>query len=314
MIPEEEPAASPPAPEDLEDRTFRSSLDDSEQPTWFLPAASNNPRPLLIHLHSWSMDYRRAGAGYALVEECRKRDWHFLSPDFRGPNQRPEACASPQARQDILDALEAAQTWGTVDSRRIYLIGGSGGGHMGLVMCAQAPRAFAAASIWNPITDLAAWHAFSTTQDNPYAQMLEASCGGAPGETAEVDEEYHRRSPLPFLSAAAGLPIQLNGGIHDGHRGSVPVNHTLRAFNVLARANGNPEQEISPEAIDYIRERETIPDNLETHPRPQLLRQKPVLFYRRAGPVELNIFEGAHDSDFPDGVKWLENLAEESGP
>ena len=34
-------------------------------------------------------------------------------------------------------------------------------------------------------------------------------------------------------------------------------------------------------------------------------RKRAVLFRRSAGPVRLTIFDGAHESDFPPGVRWL---------
>ena len=34
---------------------------------------------------------------------------HRIAPDFRGPNIRPEACASKLAIQDVLDAVEYAK-------------------------------------------------------------------------------------------------------------------------------------------------------------------------------------------------------------
>src|SRR5699024_8470205 len=97
-----------------------------------------------------------------------------------------------------------------------------------------------AVSAWVGISDLAEWHRFHTRTGTPsnYAKMIVASCGGAPGDSPEVDAEYRARSPIHHLSRAAGLPIDLNAGVHDGHTGSVPVAHTLRAFNVLAKANG----------------------------------------------------------------------------
>ena len=109
---------------------------------------------------------------------------------------------------------------------------------MALVMSHRAPTTWTAVSAWVPITDLAAWHRFSKSGNGKYAKMLEGCCGGPPGKPA-TDEQYRKRSPLFFLDRAAGLPIDLNAGIYDGHRGSVPIAHTLRAFNVLAEANGH---------------------------------------------------------------------------
>src|SRR5205823_5913923 len=129
-----------------------------------------------------------------------------------------------------------------------------------------------------------------------YGDMLEQVCGGAPGED-RTDREYRSRSPLSELPAAKAIPIDINADIHDGDTGSVPINHSLRAFNVLAAANGFPEQQIADEQIAYMTEHEKVPAEC-VHPReddPE--RALPVLFRRTAGPVRVTIFEGGHESE-----------------
>ena len=46
-----------------------------------------------------------------------------------------------------------------------------------------------------------------------------------------------QRSPLTHLHRAASLPLDIAAGVHDGHKGSVPIRHSLDAFNVIAKAN-----------------------------------------------------------------------------
>lgn len=59
---------------------------------------------------------------------------------------------------------------------QIFLLGGSGGGHMALLLAAKAPVRWKGGSAWAPITDLAAWH-----HDKPvYVANLAACCGGNP--------------------------------------------------------------------------------------------------------------------------------------
>ena len=74
-----------------------------------------------------------------------------------------------------MDAIAYARSTTAVDARRIYLIGGSGGGHMALMMAQAAPELWAGVSAWVPISDLAAWHAFSKQQGSSYFKMLEES-------------------------------------------------------------------------------------------------------------------------------------------
>ena len=79
----------------------------------------------------------------------------------------------------------------------------------------------------------AAWHAFCAGKGYRYAKDVEACLGGPPAPEREA--EYRKRSPLFSLAQARGLPIDIQSGIRDGHGGaSVPIDHSLRAFNALA--------------------------------------------------------------------------------
>src|SRR5690606_10614360 len=118
-----------------------------------------------------------------------------------------------------------------------------------------------AVSAWVPITDLADWHAFSKQQGSNYHRMLEQACGGPPG-SKKTDAEYRSRSPLFFLQRAAGLRIDIQVGIRDGHQGSVPVSNSLRAFNVLAAANGEASRALAPAEIDFITREAKLPAGL----------------------------------------------------
>ena len=252
--------------------------------------------PLIVFLHSWSGGFEQ---GPPWIDRAKKLGWVLAAPDFRGPNSRPEACASDLASQDILDAVAYARRDARIDTSRIYLVGGSGGGHMALVMAARAPELWAAVSAWVPITDLAAWHAESKTRKNNYAKMLEQSCGGAPGPATEA--AYRHRSPLFHLAAAKGVPLDINAGIHDGHTGSVPVSHSLHAFNVLAA----PDKQVSVADIDFMVREQKIPTALATETQIDPERQKAVLFRRSSGNARVTVFEGGHDSEPSAALEWL---------
>jgi pimeloyl-ACP methyl ester carboxylesterase len=252
--------------------------------------------PLIVFLHSWSGGFEQ---GPPWIDQAKKMGWVLVAPDFRGPNSRPEACASDLASQDILDAVAYARRDARIDSSRIYLVGGSGGGHMALVMAERAPDLWAGVSAWVPITDLAAWHAESKTRKNNYAKMLEQSCGGVPGPATEA--AYRHRSSLFHLAAAKGVPLDINTGIHDGHTGSVPVSHSLRAFNVLAAS----DKQISTEDIDFMVREQKIPSALATEKQDDPERQKAILFRRNSGNARVTVFEGGHESESSAAVLWL---------
>lgn len=293
----------------MRDIQIRSSADGTMQPArFYTPRQALGPKakpvPLLVALHQWSWGYDIPSAKAEFFGPARKRGWAAIHPHFRGPNNNSDACASDLAIQDVLDAVVFAHQNACIDSKRIYLIGCSGGGHMTLHMAAHAPDLWAAASAWVPIFDLAAWHAETKRTGQGYWKTLENICGGAPGASAEVDREYRRRSPKTHLRRATGLPLDINAGIHDGHTGSVPISHSLLAFNSLACANRRPEKQLRPTEIRYMVKQEAVPAKLVYHGR-ETNRRHAILFRRQAGPARVTIFEGGHEIDSQTACNWL---------
>jgi pimeloyl-ACP methyl ester carboxylesterase len=304
-------AQRPPA-EPVPEAQIKSSKDGAQQPALFYvpPGALATDKgarvPLLVFLHSWSTDYKTTGGVAEAVGECRRRGWAFLSPDFRGVNDHPEACASDLAVEDVLDSVKYAKQQARVDEKRVYLLGSSGGGHMALVMAERAPAVWAAVSVWVPISDLAGWHQFSKATDSQYYQMMEKCCGGPPG-TPETDKQYRQRSSLAFLSNAKGIRIAIDSGIRDGHAGAaVPLSQSLLAFNALATANGYPEKALAAEDIDFMTREARVPDHLVGEREEEAGRSQKIVFRRTAGPVRLTLFDGAHSVDVTTGIRWFE--------
>jgi len=184
---------------------------------------------------------------------------------------------------------------------------------MALVMACRSPKTWAGVSAACPITDLAAWYAFCDENRFSYAEHMRACFGGPPDDAAR-EAEYHRRSPLYCLDSARGVSIDIQTGVLDGHGGrAVPVDHALRAFNVLAGANGLYDRKLSEEEIGFIRGEAKIPSSLESEPRNEPGRRYPVLFLREAGPVRIVLYDGGHDFDTgagendPPALTWLSN-------
>jgi type III restriction enzyme len=67
------------------------------------------------------------GIVYCYARWAIQENWHFVHPNFRGPNDSPEAMGSDLAVHDIVDAVRGMQKRGNVDASRIYLIGCNGG-------------------------------------------------------------------------------------------------------------------------------------------------------------------------------------------
>lgn len=296
-------------PDEVSRVKIESTLDGHLQDALFYvppEGKKDEPVPLLVALHTWSFDYLQPNFDY--YTQCKKRGWIMIHPDFRGPNKNPDACGSPKAVQDVVDAVNYAIKESNVDLNRIYLVGGSGGGHMSLLMAGKHPEIWTAVSAWVPVTDLTMWyHESMERENNKYEEDVKASCGGTPGSTDAVMEEYKNRSPVYFLPRASGIPISISAGIHDGHTGAVPINHSLYAFNVLADANGFEEKVISKELIDIFVNDEAVPEELRNEMVKDPSYPREVLFRRKAGPVCITIFEGGHDILYDAAFEWLKS-------
>ncbi len=290
---------------ELKEASTVSPLDSEVQKLlyWAPETAKNSATPVFIFLHSWSSDYQQDNSKW--LSECVRHEWIWIHPDFRGINQTPKACGSKFARQDILDALQFARQQWNIDNERVYIAGVSGGGHMSLLMAGHHPDQFSAVSSWVGPMDLAEWHRFHTKDGKPqkYAQMIEASFGGPPGTAKEIDDDYRDRSPLFQLSNTGTLPISIWAGVQDGHTGSVPISHSLKSFNAIAKAHG--DSEVTDEEIHSL-----LVDRKLSHPTASDLVKddtlKRIIHLRRnSGQSMVTIFEGGHESIPEAAFAWL---------
>lgn len=244
--------------------------------------------PLVVSLHTWSGDWQQRNP--ELESSAAERGWLILQPNFHGPNRSSLACGSEEAQTQIIEAVQWCCENYPVDRQRIYLTGVSGGGHMTLLMAGRYPKIWAAASAWVGISDLKQWFQFHDAKGGRYAKEIEASCGGRPGESEAIDLEYRKRSPISFLAAANQLPLDIAAGIHDGHTGSVPVSHSLLAFNQIAAANDENGFDAS-EIESWCQKRKELPEGLvedESWGRAVHLR-------RTTGKARVTLFEGGHE-------------------
>ncbi len=292
-------------PTDVREISFLSQADQTEQPAMFYaPEGGNEPRPLLVALHTWSHDHRQAWS-IRYAEHARKEGWVFVHPAFRGPNNRPEATGSALAIADVLSAVDYARSQATVDPSRIYLVGFSSGGMLGLRLAAERPDLWAGLSIWGPVVDLCRWHEETGARGfSKYHRDLERSLGGNPTTSVAAAEQCKDRSPLTHLRKAKGVNLDLNVGIRDGHGGYdiVPVGHTLSAYNLLAR----PEHRLSPEQIEFFQEQAALPAGLEAPTsQPAAFAGVRVLHRRASDAVRVTVFDGGHKIVYAAALEWL---------
>lgn len=268
---------------------YLSSGDNTLQPALFQPALSSELRPLVVALHTWSGDLTQSCVKYS--SRCCARDWHFVFPLFRGPNWNKEACGSDLVVADIVSVANYIASVANVDRQRIYLVGGSGGGHATLLVAGRAPEIWAAASAWCPISDLVSWHRQCRFNGEGYDKHIESACGGNPAISEEYRNEALRRSPVTYLSGAKKLILDISTGIHDGYTGSVPVSQAINGFNAVA----DPEDRISREDIDYMVRTQRVPRHLQTAEVDPAFGWRKVWLRRISGNVRLTLFEGGHD-------------------
>lgn len=213
----------------MQEITVRSTLDGSLQPSlWHHPGGG--AVPLVVGLHTWSYDRFNQEKNYLPL--CREYGYALLLPEFRGANldSNPhcrDACGSALARQDVIDAVRHVCEAYPIDRRNIFLLGGSGGGHMALLAAETAPELFRAVEAWCPVSDLVLWHRSAAEAGQKYCRHIEACTGGTP-ETRP--EEYARRSPSTQLERLAGLPVSIHHGRHDP---VVPFRHSVEVARKL---------------------------------------------------------------------------------
>ena len=99
--------------------------------------------------------------------------------------------------------------------------------------------------------------------------------------------------------------MDINAGIHDGHKGYVPISQSLNAFNVLAEANGFKDKQIPAADIEFMTRDEKVPEALVGEKEKDTERNREVLFRRVAGSVRITIFEGGHEAEVNAAWKWL---------
>lgn len=281
---------------------IQSSMDGANQAAYFFsPKDIEKAVPLVVALHTWSGNYKQK-YHKPLEAHCVQKNWAYIHPDFRGPNRTPKATGSELAVQDVLDAVAYAKENAKIDEKQVFLVGTSGGGYMSLLMAGRAPKVWAGISAWVPISDLSAWHSENKASGRKYARDIELSCGGPPGKSREVDAQYQIRSPLTHLPKARGIvPLDINAGIFDGHKGSVPISHSLLAFNAVAKK----DDLLSKDQINKLVRTAKVPQTLLQPINDNSYGKKKVLFRRRSGNVRVTIFDGGHEMVWSALFAWF---------
>lgn len=266
---------------------------------WFAPA-STEKKPLLVGLHTWSSSFASAGGDAVYADWAIAQGWAIVHPDFRGPNWTPQALGSDRAVQDVVEAVEWAKKQTAVDETRIYLIGVSGGGHMAMLMAGRHPEIWAGVSAWCGIGDVARWHAEHTKngKSDKYAENIVAALGKVP---AKDDADAWRRSPESCLANAAPVPLDIAHGVHDGRKGSVPFEHSLRCYNSVVK----PEARLDAAGIQSFYKTQKLPPGWSAAPADASYDLHTPIFRAISGNTRVTIFEGGHEIVHQAALNWL---------
>lgn len=200
----------------------KSTKDASMQPSLFYKSETNEKRPLLVGLHTWS--HNRFNQISNMLPYAEKLDFNLLLPEFRGNNLKTNpdctmACGSEYAKQDIKDAIDYVTAHENIDADNIFLLGLSGGGHMSLMMAGFCPEYFKVIGAYVPITDLEKW-----TRQNPgYSVHVLACC-------REDVHEMKKRSPISYIDTIAKANLKIFHGKFDS---VVPVSQSLQLYGEI---------------------------------------------------------------------------------
>jgi dipeptidyl aminopeptidase/acylaminoacyl peptidase len=281
--------------------TIRSTRDGSLQPSYIIVPPGYDPNgpavPLVVALHTWS--YTLEQRHQQFEAGTTQRNWIYLFPNFRGVDDHAEACGSELAQQDVLDAVEWARARMKIDSKRIYLWGWSGGGHMALLMASRQPELWTAVSAWAGITDMAAYY---REQDPGTDSQLRGCMGGAPGASTAIDGQYTARSPITNIARASRIPIDIWNGRDDS---DVSPTHAIQAFNRLATATGSPL--ISAEETGQLTRPDGHLDGPQSSDQTTDTKLGREIFLRRlAGPSRVTIYKGSHETFAAPTFEWFE--------
>lgn len=254
-----------------------STLDGELQRAYVCESGQSGAQPLVVSLHSWSATYEQKDP---LAPKMQAAGFHYIHPDFRGGNTRPEACASDLALQDIDDAISHCLANWDVDSERIYIFGASGGGHAACAAYFKSAHPVAAFFAWVPITDLEEWYLQSRQRRSKYAKDIEKVCGGG-----FVPVVAAARSPMHMPIPDREGRLHLYAGIEDGYNGSVPISHSIHLYNRLAP----PERQV--DAPTFVR---LLTKAVE--PTGNRIQNKEVWHHSESQRASLTIFEGGHET------------------
>ena len=266
-----------------------SELDGEKQKAYFLKSEIEKPMPLVVSLHSWSGYYNQFNP---LANLASKNNFNFISPDFRGANNHPKACCSDYVIQDIDQAITYALTNSNVDTSKIWVIGGSGGGYATLCLLMKTRHNVDKYIAWNPITDIEAWYNENEIKQNKYVGDI-LNCTNSVSEKLNLSQAK-LRSPIYMdypKKKIKDTEIHLFAGGYDGLLGQVSPTHSINFFNSLL-SNFYPDDSLNIVSVD---ERLHLLEKRSKLGEFGQIGDREVFLKKSSHNISLTIFEGKHE-------------------
>lgn len=277
-------------PDNFESVDIKSSVDGKIQKAIFYKSKKSDFQPLIISLHTWSGDYNQEDP---IAKEVKLRDWNYIHPDFRGPNNKREACGSSLVISDIEDAVSFSIKNANVDTGNIHIIGVSGGGYTTLMAYLKLGFPVKSFNAWVPVSDLNDWYWESKGRKNKYADDL--------AQIATSDKNFNwveliNRSPvlLPFKKdIRKNAALNIYTGIHDGYTGSVPISHSINFYNKIALELSSEKNEIL--ISDKVKTDLIIKQLYPYADTTQKIGNRIIHLKKELPGLSITIFEGGHE-------------------
>ena len=274
--------------EDFKIVDIKSGTDNNIQKAYFFKAKSNQAKPLIISLHTWSGYYYQTDD---IAKICKEKDINYIHPDFRGANWTKDACCSELALNDIDDAISYAVENSNVDPGRIYVVGVSGGGYATLSTFMRSKHKINKFSAWASISDLIAWYNESKIMGNKYAENILECTDAKNGlniENAKQRSPIYWKTPIEKLTSSK---LSIYAGIYDGIQGSVPITHSINFYNKLLTdlsVSDTSKYVTDSEKLKLLEFRKPLGEFGSIAGRKVFLRKE-------FGNLSLIIFEGNHE-------------------
>lgn len=271
--------------------SIKSPVDGQVQKFYFYQSTKKK-MPLIVSLHQWSSDY--SNYKNSLAPQTREKDWNYIHPDFRGPNNNPKACGSEYVIADIDAAIDWAVKNLDVDTKNISIVGASGGGYAALCyfMKSQSKFRIKECSVWVPITDLKRWYFESKVRESKYAvDVISCTCDKC---TAPDFEEARKRSPMYLktpLEKLNNCKLKIYAGIHDGYTGAVSIAHSVLFYNkIVGELGGKESEKVSLDDLCWMLTTQNTPGEITGK-----LGERDILYTKLYKNISLTIFEGTHE-------------------